>query len=386
MPNQAEGLITIEHGGNREKINLKNPPEIFEVDGSVLMHWHETDSREGEKPRQYHYATAIMPGYTGVRNLDSEEAWDLFNYKNTDQGGGGDMRMYIDVNSPTLLLPLQGGMCPYDCEGCPFAMHAEGNQGRKTKNLNAEEIVALIKASLEQARKSGASLETIGIAFVGSGDATPNQHLKDILKKIREELSNLVSRVRVSTVAGNVQGEHLTPMQVVRDVYSDSAYNGKPIVSIQVSAHNTNEAKRAGHVYKQSPKRQAEAEEKRTERLEKHLLPLKKVAEQFEEIVRVQEQKGVKPVRKPTLTFVCTKETEINFKDLKDLGFSPENTVIQLRPILTQEVDNRMDKGKFLDIYDWGRELGYDVVIMPVSPSEVELKAEPMDDEKNALK
>ena len=106
-PNERH-LVHIETGTSRkEDVELKEEPRHFSEDGSLLMRWHETDVLPNETPRQFHYATAIMPGYTGMRNLELDEAWKLFNYKNNVKTGQEKIGKYIDHNSPTLLLPLR---------------------------------------------------------------------------------------------------------------------------------------------------------------------------------------------------------------------------------------------------------------------------------------
>jgi uncharacterized protein YodC (DUF2158 family) len=381
MNNHPEFKIISENFAHSETIQLKEGKEViekFSVDGSVLMRWHEKEARTGlVEVRHLHYSTAVMAGYTGVRNLEPKTAWELFNYKNNFEYGGVVIEDFIDKNSPTLLLPLQGGICPYDCKGCPFAAHAEGHEGKKTKELSPKEIRLLIEESLKEAKKASPLLEgkKFGVAFVGSGDATPNPHLKDILEMVCKDFSNTISRVRISTVAGKVNKDRKTPMQVVADIYNSPDYNGEPVISVQVSAQSTNEEKRALHVYDQRPDKPGETEEHKGNRMEKLLLPLNEIAKQFQQIVDVQINKGYKTVRKPTLTFVCNNETEIRPEVFKQKGFGPENTVIQLRPLLTEVPEERMQEVEFNRIYTSLREEGFDVVIMPVSPSEVELKA-----------
>jgi uncharacterized protein YodC (DUF2158 family) len=225
MNNHPEFKIISENFAHSETIQLKEGKEViekFSVDGSVLMRWHEKEARTGlVEVRHLHYSTAVMAGYTGVRNLEPKTAWELFNYKNNFEYGGVVIEDFIDKNSPTLLLPLQGGICPYDCKGCPFAAHAEGHEGKKTKELSPKEIRLLIEESLKEAKKASPLLEgkKFGVAFVGSGDATPNPHLKDILEMVCKDFSNTISRVRISTVAGKVNKDRKTPMQVVADIY-----------------------------------------------------------------------------------------------------------------------------------------------------------------------
>lgn len=381
MNEHQEFKILSDSPAHSETIQLKDGQEAvekFSIDGSVLMRWHEKEARAGTADVQHlHYTTAVMAGYTGVRNLEPKAAWGLFDYKNNSENGRVIVEDFIDKNSPTLLLPLQGGICPYDCKGCPFAAHAEGHEGKKTKELSPKEIKLLIEESLREALSANPDLvgKKFGIAFVGSGDATPSPNLKEILEMIIKDFSKKISRVRVSTVAGKVNKERKTPMQVVADIYNSPGYGGEPVISVQVSAHSTNEEKRALHVYDQRPDKSGETEEHKGQRMEKLLLPLNEIAEQFQQIVDAQTNKGYKAVRKPTLTFVCNNETEINPEVFGQKGFSPENTVIQLRPLLTEAPEERMQESEFSRIYKSLREEGFDVVIMPVSPSEVELKA-----------
>jgi hypothetical protein len=369
---------------SKETIELHNPDEEQSIDGGLLMQWGE--GKEGDKERILRYATAIMPGYTGIRNIDPPEAaWKLFNYKNEGDEGQEEISRHIDISSPTLLLPMQAGVCPYDCDGCPFAFSFEENKGKKTKQISAEETRILITQSSKQARSKNLNVDDIGIAFVGSGDATPNQHLKDIIQMIAKDFPR-IRRVRLSTVAGIVRGSHLTPMQATEQLISSPEYKGRPLISIQVSVHNVGEEsitrgqKRAAHVFKQRLTKEFTPEELQAgkkhitlEEAEELLLPLEDIAKQFDQIIEAQEKKSLQ-IRKPSLTFVCTNNTEIYLRGLLESGFTPENTVIQLRPLLSDDPSKNMNKESFLNLYYWLRENKYDVVIMPVSPSGVELK------------
>ena len=361
-------IIKEDAKGKQETIVLKETDQTMLLeDGSLLMKWHEGKTD---------YATAIMAGYTGVRNLDSEDAWKLFNYKNNKEEGRETIEKVIDKKSPTLLLPLQGGVCPFDCKGCPFAVNAPETQGKQTRQLGPEEMKILIEQSLIEAEKNDLDISSVGIAFVGSGDATPNPHLDKTIEMIAKDFPK-VKRIIVSTVGGIVRS-HPTPMQVVSEFIKHNK-NNDLTVSVQVSAHNTAEDKRAEHVYYQRINSEAVKSGGKNftvEDAKKLLLPLEEIARQFNKIIEVQKNNGIKNIRKPSLTFLCTKETEINVKSLQELGFNPENTVMQLRPILSDNPERDcMDKQKFLDIYSLLREVGYDVVLMPVSPSGVELKA-----------
>ena len=216
----------------------------------------------------------------------------------------------------------------------------------------------------------------MGISFVGSGDATPNPFLEELFKMIAKEFPN-VKRVRFSTVAGNVPESRLTPMQTVAKIISNSEYKGQPLPSMQVSIHSTDENLRAGHVYEQklnSEEVLSGETEFTIEDARKKLLPLNKVAEQFQQIVDAQKERGFEPIRKPTLTFVCTKDTKIDIEALANYGFNKENTVIQLRPILSDDPKDCMSEEVFSSLYNKLGFAGYDVVLMPVTPSGVELK------------
>lgn len=354
-----------------ETISLKEVEDLRLADGSLLMKWRQINSVSGRDATRLDYATAIMPGYKNIRNLPLEEAWNIFNYKNSGEDGQQLMVQHINKDSPTLLLPLQAGVCPFDCQGCSFARNSEGNEDKKVKMIGVEETRVLIQQSLEQAKKRGIDDSNIGISFVGSGDATPNPFLEKIFQMIRTEFPN-VKRVRFSTIAGNVPESRSTPMQAVAKVISSPEYNGRPSISMQVSVHNTSEEKRAAHVYNQKLKK--EGTKFTIEDAKRKLLPLSEVAKQFEKIVEAQRKRGFEPIRKPTLTFVCTNNTEISVESLGEHGFKPETTVIQLRPILSDNPADSMNRETFSTLYDNLRNAGYDVVLMPVTPSGVELK------------
>src|SRR3989338_11635876 len=136
-----------------ETISLKEVEDLRLADGSLLMKWHQVDSAVGKAERELDYATAIMPGYKNMKNLSPEEAWGIFNYKNNGADGEKLMAQHINTDSPTLLLPLQAGRCPFNCRGCPFAFSFPENKGKMTKNLGMAETFVLIKQSLDQAKK-----------------------------------------------------------------------------------------------------------------------------------------------------------------------------------------------------------------------------------------
>jgi|GEM_PF-4673638 len=379
-PDHIEFRIGTE--GKIETIDIKTVEDYSAEDGSLLIKLHQEekslkgDTRD-QKPRKLDYATAMMPGYVGMKNLPPEEAWALFNYKNAGEEGQTIMAGHINKNSPTLLLPLQAGVCPFDCKECPFALSFEENKAKKTKQIGVEETRILVQQSLEQAKKHNIDVSDIGVSFVGSGDATPNQHLEDIFKMIAKEFPN-VRRVRFSTVAGKAHKGRLTPMQTVAKIIDSPEYKGHPQISIQVSAHNTDEDLRAAHVYEQRLSSEEVLSGERgftVEDAKRMLLPLVEVAKQFGQIVQAQKDKGLKNIRKPTLTFVCTSTTKINLKSLGKRGFNPESTVVQLRPILSDDPKDCMKKEVFFALYHSLRDAQYDVVLMPVSPSGVELKA-----------
>ena len=366
---------------NKDKIATININETLPLpDKNLLLKWYQEDiekDQEGEeKKKDYYYATAIMPGYENVRNLSSEEAWKVFNYKNTGEEGQRVMASHINNNSPTLLLPLQAGVCPYNCKACPFARNFPANEGKKTKMIGVQEARVLIQQSLKQAEENNIDISNIGISFVGSGDATPNPYLEEIFQMITTEFPNVL-RVRFSTVAANPPAGRLTPMQVVAKIISDPNYRGQPEISMQVSVHNTDENERAAYVFDQklhSPEVLSGEINFTVEDAKEKLLPLNKVALQFEQIVEAQRKRGFEKIRKPTLTFVCTKDTKIDIEALKNYGFNKENTVIQLRPILSEDSKDCMSEEIFSSLYNKLGFAGYDVVLMPVSPSGVELK------------
>src|SRR5258706_269771 len=130
--------------GRIEEISLKETEDWKLKDGSLLMRWHQLDTAPERKDISLDYATAMMPGYKNMQNLPAETAWNIFNYKNLGEAGQEAMAAHIS-NSPTLLLPLQAGVCPFDCKGCPFAAHFPDNKGKKTKQIGVEETRALIQ-------------------------------------------------------------------------------------------------------------------------------------------------------------------------------------------------------------------------------------------------
>jgi hypothetical protein len=359
------------------EIALEEEPTSFPIDDSLLMVWNE---HEGD--REYAYTTAIMPGYSGVRFTNPEQAeaaWELFDNKNRGQMGLETMAKYIDKGSSTLLLPLQAGRCTYNCLGCDFAFDTPANRSKKTKNLNPEEIKTLIIESLKMAKKKGIDTKSLGLAFVGSGDATPNHHLKKILEMILKDFPEVISRIRISTVAGKSQ---ITTMQTLSEIYLDPKYQGKPILSIQVSAHSTDENIRARHVEHQSTQMYTQEGDFNFEAAKKRLMPLEEVVEEFKKIIESQKtavhQGRLTSVRKPSLTFVCTAHTELNVNSLLFYGFKPEETIIQLRPMFfddERDLSTNMKRDKFIEIYKDLIKAKFEVVVMPVSPSGVELKA-----------
>ncbi len=374
--NSVEIFLGNAQKGRIEKISLKETEDFKLKDGSLLMRWHQLDTAPERKDVPLDYATAIMPGYENMRDLPAEEAWKIFNYKSSGEAGQEMMSRHIG-RSPTLLLPLQAGVCPFDCKGCPFAANFPDNKGKKTKQIGPEETRVLIQESLNQAQNNSINISNIGISFVGSGDATHNPFLAQIFQMISTEFPN-VSRIRFSTVAGKVEGTHLTPMNVVEQIISNPDYTGKPKLSMQVSLHSSDEKKRTEHVYKQrlNPAEAIPGKKPFTmSDAENMLLPSREVANQFERIVQAQMIKGFENIRKPSLVFVCNKDTEINIKQLEHSGFNPGNTVIQLRPILSENPEDSMSQEYFLQLYSKLREAKYSVVLMPVSPSGVELKA-----------
>ncbi len=365
--------LKIKEREERSIIMNLSETESLPKDGSLLMKWHQKDTVAGKKDKELNYATAMMPGYENVRNLSLEEAWGVFNYKNDGESGEQVMANHIDKSSPTLLLPLQAGRCPFDCLGCTFAASFPANKDKKIQQIGMEETRVLIKESLDEAQKKGIITSDIGISFVGSGDATPNPFLEEIFKMIMKEFPNVVRRVRFSTVAGSPKGGYSTPMQVVEKIINNPEYTGQPQISMQVSAHHTN-IKRVQHVFSQRIEKSASDPIAVAEKLQKLLLPLPEVAQQFQQIVDAQKERGFEPIRKPTLTFVCTKDTEIDVEALANYGFNKENTVIQLRPILSEDPKDCMSEEVFSSLYNKLGFAGYDVVLMPVSPSGVELE------------
>ncbi len=363
--------------GRIEKISLNGIEDLRLQDGSLLMRWHQVGTAPGSKQeRSLDYATAIMPGYQNMRNLAPEAAWNIFNYKNMGEAGEDTMARHIG-KSPTLLLPLQAGVCPFSCKGCPFAVDFPANKGKLTKQIGVEETRTLIQQSLSQAESHAIDTSDIGISFVGSGDATPNPFLKEIFGMVAAEFPS-VSRIRFSTVAGKVQGGYSTPMQVVAKIISADEYKGKPKLSMQVSLHSSDEEKRARHVFEQrlnTPEVISGKKQFTNLDAQNMLLPGREVAKQFEQIVQAQIRKGVPSIRKPALSFVCSKDTRIDINELENYGFNPDNTIIQLRPLLSENPADSMSEEDFSQLYSSLRESGYDVVLMPVSPSGVELKA-----------
>ena len=365
-------ILPSEHRKIEQNFIIKLADSMPLKDGSLLMSWHETEQHREQKTK-LDYATAFMPGYKNVTNLSTLDAWKIFNYKNNGKIGEDLMFEYINKSSPTLLMPLQGGVCPFDCKGCPFALHAAETEGKKTKQLGVEETRRLIQDSLTAAKSNNINIDEFGISFVGSGDATPNPYLEQIFYLIQSEFPQ-VSRIRFSTVAGDVKEPHLTPMQTVTKIIESPQYSGKPKISIQVSIHNSDETRRAEHVFHQALQ-PAKGEKKTTlEKSKKRLLPLTKIAKQFAEIVDAQKKKGITSPRKPSLTFVCTKESSVDPVSLINCGFNAENTAIQFRPILSETPEkDSMDQDQFHYMYEQFINYGFDVVIMPVSPSGVEL-------------
>lgn len=108
MPS-PEALFTILKAKSSETIRLKEVQSFPLADGSLLMKWHETDvsANPERQNKNLDYATAIMPGYSNVRNLSTEDAWAVFNYKNEGQAGEQTINAHINPNSRLCFCPCR---------------------------------------------------------------------------------------------------------------------------------------------------------------------------------------------------------------------------------------------------------------------------------------